>query len=209
VKYQLKKGRVLLALSVVFIITSYLPTNRFLPEWSSSTGSYDLGPGNVNGPTVYLLYNGIVESDVSISGANQDVYFYITDSSGRRVLDVGRIYDGYHLEWRAPGIDSYRLDFDNTMSLVSHKYVNWSFQVFHYNTLFFFLGIILLVIGTLQIIREEEIVQRVKGILFKEPESQVVECQYCGTIYAKTLDKCPRCGATKKVKDRRGENKSL
>lgn len=204
----MKKGRVLFALSIIFIIMSYLPTNRLLPEWSGSTGFYDLGPGNVNGPTVYLLYNGIIESDVSISGANRDVYFYITDSYGKRVLDVGRIYDGYHLEWRAQGIDLYRLNFDNTMSLVSHKYVNWSFQVFHYNTLFFFLGIVLLVIGTLQVIREEKIVQKVKGILFKEPESQVVECQYCGTTYSKTFDKCPHCGAPKKAQVRTKEKKS-
>jgi rubrerythrin len=52
----------------------------------------------------------------------------------------------------------------------------------------------------LQVIREEKIVQRVKGILFKEPESQVVECQYCGNTYSKTLDKCPHCGAPKKAK---------
>lgn len=198
----------LFAVSVVILIVSFLPTNRFLPKWSSSAGSYDLGPGKVNGPTVYLSYRSVVELDVSISGANKDVYFYITDSHGRRILDAGRIYDGYHLEWYAPAIDSYRLNFDNTMSWVSHKYVNWSFQAFHYNSFFFFLGIGLLIVGFLQMLREEKVIQRVKEFLFKGPETLVVECQYCGATYSKTFEKCPNCGAPEKVNVLRKEKKS-
>lgn len=179
---------------------SFLPIHWILPKWSSSAGSYDLGPGNVNGPTADLFYGSLVELDVSISGANRDVYFYITDSHGRRVFDAGRIYDGYHLEWQARAFGSFRLNFDNTMSWVSHKYVNWSFQVFHYNSLFFFLGIGLLILGILQIFREEKIIHEIKKFIFKEPETLVVVCQYCGSTYSKNLDKCPSCGAPKKMK---------
>jgi ribosomal protein L37E len=191
---------------------SFLPIHRILPRWSNSAGSYDLGLGNVNGPTVDLLYGSLVELDVLISGANKDVYFYITDSNGRRVFDVGRIYDGYHLEWQATAFGPFRLNFDNTMSWVSHKYVNWSYGVFHYKTLFFFLGIGLLILGTLQIFREEKVIHKIRKLIFKEPETLVTECQYCGNTYSKTLDKCPHCGAfPKKVriprKEKEGEEK--
>jgi len=188
---------------------SFLPIHRILPRWSNSAGSYDLGPGNANGPTVDLLYGSLVELDVSISGANKDVYFYITDSNGRRVFDAGRIYDGYHLEWQATAFGSFRLNFDNTMSWFSHKYVNWSYEVFHYKTLFCFLGIGLLILGTLQIFREEKVIHKIKKFIFKEPETLVIECQYCGNTYSKTLDKCPHCGASqKKVRTPRKEKAS-
>lgn len=195
----MKKGQVLFAVSIAVLIISFLPTHWFLPKWSNSAGSYDLAPNNINGPTLGLFYGSLVELDVSISGANNDVFFYITDSSGRRILDAGRIYDGYHLEWNAPAIGSFRLNFDNTMSTFSHKYVNWSFEVFHYGALLFFVGIGLLIVGILQIVREEKIISRIKRFLVKEPETLVVECEYCGETYSKTLDKCPHCSARKKA----------
>ncbi len=182
----------------MILIVSFLPTGRFLPEWSSSTGQYDLAPNHVAGPSLYLYYKSMIELDVAISGANKDVYFYITDSKGRRVLDAGRIYDGYHLEWQAPVMDSYRLNFDNSMSVISHKFVNWSLSVFHYNTLFLFLGIGLLIVSVLQIVREEKVTQRVKNLFSRKPVSQVIQCTYCGATYNKTLDKCPNCGAPRK-----------
>ncbi len=194
----MKRGQLLFAISVVLLIISFLPIHGFLPKWSDSSGSYDLGPGNVNGPNVYLFYGSLVVVDVSISGANRDVFFFITDSDGKVVLDAGRVYDGYHLEWQAPTFGSFRLNFDNTMSLFSHKYVNWSFQVFHYKTMFYFLGIGLLILGILQIIREEHVIFRVRKFIFKEPESPDTECVYCGTLYSKTLDKCPNCNAPRK-----------
>ena len=185
-------------LAVILLILSFLPVHRFLPTWSNHSGDYDLGPGNVNGPTVYLFYGSIVDLDVSISGANKDVFFYITDSEGDRILDAGTIYDGYHLEWEAPTIGSFRFHFSNTMSWVSHKYVTWSYTVSHYKGLFLILAIGLLILGIGQMFREERVIPRIKGFLFKEPEPTEVECEYCGTIYSKTLHKCPTCGALRK-----------
>ena len=194
----MKRGQVLFVLSVALLTISFFPIHGFLPKWSDSSGSYDLGPGNVNGPNVYLFYGSMVELDVSISGANKDVFFYITDSNRRVVFDAGTVYDGYHLEWYAPTFGTYRLNFDNTMSWISHKYVDWSFQVFQYRTLFFFLGVGLLILGILQIIREEQVIYKIKKLIFKEPESPVTECEYCGTLYNRTLDKCPNCSAPRK-----------
>jgi len=95
------------------------------------------------------------------------------------------------------------------MSWFSHKYVNWSYEVFHYKALFFFLGIGLLILGTLQIFREERVIHKIKKFIFKEPETLVIECQYCGDTYSKTLDKCPHCGASKKkVRTPRKEKES-
>lgn len=196
---QLKRGRVLFGLSIVFIIVSFLPVHRFLPEWSQTTGYYDLGPGHVNGPTVELFYLSTIELNVGITGSNKDVFCYITDSSGEVIFDAGRIYDGYHLVWDAPTIDSFRINFDNTMSWFSNKQVGWSCKVFHYKTLFLFLGIGLLILGSLQIFREENVIHRIKNFLFKEPEPTEVECKYCGTIYSKTLHKCPHCGARREI----------
>jgi hypothetical protein len=204
----LKKGRVVFVLSILFLIVSFLPTNLFLPRWSSSAGSYDLAPGNVNGPTVELFYGSLIELGVYISGANKDVYFYITDSHGKRVFDAGRIYDGYYLKWHSPTIGSFKLNFDNSMSWVSHKGVNWSFHLFHYKPLFLFLGLGLLVLAVLQMVREEKVIDKIRKFMVKETESLVVECEYCGATYNKTLDKCPECGARKKVSISRKKKKS-
>ena len=194
----LKRGRKILIISVVILVVSFIPMNWLLPEWWNSGGYYDLGPGAVDGPIMHLPYLGLVELRVSISGANRDVYFYITDSNDKRVFDAGRVYDGYHLEWYAPFIGSYKLNFDNTMSWTSHKYVNWSTQLSYYRTLFFLLGGGLLIIGIIQILREEKAYQKIKARLFKEPESTVKACQYCGVTIDKTLHKCPHCGAPQK-----------
>jgi len=190
---------VLFGLSIVLLILSFFPTNKFLPKWFQYTGYYDLGPGNVNGPTMELFYGSTLELNVAIEGANRDVFFYITDSKGKRIYDAGRIYDGYHLVWNAPSVDSFRLNFDNTMSWFSHKQVGWSIKVYCYNILFLAFGISLLIIGIIQIIREENAIQRLKGYFFKEPEPTEVECAYCGTIYSKTLHNCPHCSAKRKV----------
>jgi len=91
----LKKGRLALGLAIIFLIVSFSPTNWFLPRWFETTGYYDLGPGAISGPTLVAFYKSVFEVDVEVSGANRDVFFYITDSNGDVVFDAGRIYDGY------------------------------------------------------------------------------------------------------------------
>ena len=183
---------------MLLLILSFLPTQRLLPRWFDYHGSHDLGPGNIDGPTVDLFFGSAIELNVSISGANKDIFFYITDSHGKVIFDAGRIYDGYSLDWSSPEIGALKLNFDNTMSWVSHKYVDYSLEVFHYKPLFLLLGIGLLILAIFQIFREEQFLRKIKKMIAKEPEALDIVCEYCGTAYDKDLDKCPRCGSPRK-----------
>ena len=194
----MKRGRTFLVLSVLFLLVSFLPTQWFLPRWLEFTRSHDLGPGEIGIRTINMFYGSSIQLRVSISGANKDVFFYITDSHGEVVFDAGRIYDGYSLDWSSPTIGSLRLNFDNTMSWISHKYVTYSLKVFHYKPLFLLPGIGLLILAIFQIFREEKFIQKIKKLVVKEPETLDIVCEYCGTAYDKALEKCPRCGSPRK-----------
>jgi hypothetical protein len=147
-----------------------------------------------------MPFESVAVLDLSVDGANRDVYFYITGASTERVFDAERVYNGYHLEWTSTSFSSYTFNFDNTMSWYSHKQVSYTLQIYPYSTVFLFLGIFLFLGSVWQIAKEERIVSRVKGFLFKQPESQYVACEYCGATYSKTLDKCPHCDAKKRSK---------
>lgn len=71
-------------LAVALLTLSFLPINRLLPEWSYSSGSYDLKAGEINGPSVGLSYGSVVEVEATISGGNSDVYFYIENAQWGR-----------------------------------------------------------------------------------------------------------------------------
>jgi hypothetical protein len=150
-----------------------------------------------------MPFESVAVLDISVDGANRDVYFYITDSPAKRVFDAGRVYNGYHLEWKSTSFSSYTFNFDNTMSIFSHKQVSYTLQIYPYSTILLFLGMSLLLGSIWQISREEKVVSRVKGFLFKKPEPLDLTCEYCGETYNKTLDKCPNCGARKRIKSQR------
>jgi predicted ATP-dependent serine protease len=57
-------------------------------------------------------------------------------------------------------------------------------------------------------LREEKVIDKIKKSKVREPESLVVECEYCRATYSKALDKCPECGARKKVSVSRKEKTS-
>ena len=146
----------LFVLAVALLTVSFLPTNRLLPEWAHSSGFYDLKANEINGPTLYLVYGSVVEIDVTISGGNDDLYFYIKNADGERVFDAGTISGTYHLERTETALGSLKLNFDNSMSWFTHKQVTWSLKESHYNTLFLFLGISMLIFGASMIGREKE-----------------------------------------------------
>jgi len=196
----MKKGRWLLILSIAFLVASFLPLHLFLPRISMLTGNYDLAPSNINGPSMFVPFRSVVILDLNVDGANRDVYFYVTGASTERVFDAGRVYNGYHLEWTSTGFSSYTFNFDNTMSVISHKQVSYTLQLYPYATILLFLGIFLLLGSIWQIITEENVISKLRGFLFKKPEPLNVTCEYCGETYGKALDKCPYCGARKKIK---------
>ena len=193
------KGRLLLAFSIVLLILSFLPLHLLHPPSIFIAGQYDLSPSNVNGPSTFLPFLTVSVLDVAIQGANGDVYFYITNPDGKRVFDADRIYNGYHLDW-APSqtFNTYTFNFDNSMSYTSHKFVNYSLQVFPYATILFVLGILFLAVGLVQTVREEKLILKLKKFLFPPPISNNIICDYCGTVYSKAYDKCPNCGARNK-----------
>ena len=196
----MKKGRWLLILSIAFLIASFLPLHLFLPRISVLSGNYDLAPNNINGASMFVPFGSVVILDLNVDGANRDVYFYITGTSTERVFDAGRVYNGYHLEWTSTGFSSYTFNFDNTMSVFSSKQVSYTLQFYPYSTILLFLGIFLLLGSIWQIIGEENVISKLRGFLFKKPEPLNVTCEYCGQTYGKTLDRCPYCGARKKIK---------
>jgi len=159
----MKEGRWLLILGITALVISFLPMHLLLPELVLMTGSFDLAPGGVRGPTLFVPLNSVAILDFTIDGLEQDVYFYITGGSSDRIFDAGRVYDRYHLEWASPGFSSYTFNFDNTMSSVNHKQVTYNLRVYPYSTIFLFLGIVLVVVAVLQIVREERKGSRAKG----------------------------------------------
>jgi len=148
-----------------------LTLEHYLPEWSNISDSYEVMPGSVHGLNVDLFYQSSIELDVTISGANKVIDFYLTNSEEEVVFDVRRILYREQISWRSPSIDSYLLNFDNTMSWTTGKSLTYTLKLYHYNFLFLVIGLILLILGVFQTIREEKVIQHIKNIVKKEPES--------------------------------------
>jgi hypothetical protein len=102
-----------------------------------------------------------VKGQIDISGANNDIYFYILDSAGHKVFDAGRVYNSYTVYWEASGNDYFRFVFDNSMSFVTTKHVNWSFSLYYYTVILWITGFIILVVAVAFLLRDE-VFQKVK-----------------------------------------------
>ena len=191
----MKRWTTLLVVSIIFFILSLVPTHLFLPGWASSESSCVLPPDNVCGPSTSLYLGSTIVLDVRITGANKDIYFYITNAEGRGILNPGRIYDGYHLEWQQTSFGSVRLNFDNSMSYFSTKTVTWDLITYHYGTTFGLLAALVFVIGLIYMEKESRILSQLRRKAKPQPESTTVKCLYCNTTYDRKLANCPHCGA--------------
>ena len=200
VSITMRKWYLFLIFSIVCIILSILPTHYFLPRMENYSGNYDLGPGNSNGQSIYLFYGTTFVLDISVQGANKDIYFYITDQEGNHIFEAGTVYDGYHLEiiHYKSLIDRYTFHFDNGMSLLSHKIVDYTLQVFPYPIIFIVAAITLIIITIVLIFKEEKVMEKLMNKLHREKEPTENTCEYCDTVYSKSLHKCPNCGAFRK-----------
>jgi len=196
----MKKWKPFLLFSVIFIILCFLPMHYFLPRIQNYSGNYDLAPKYIDGVSTYLFFGETFVLDVSVQGANGDIYFYITDQFGNSVFDAGTVYNEYHLELTLTKSLSgrYIFNFDNSMSLVSHKNVDFTLQIFPYPLVFIIVSIILAIITVALFLKEERVAEKLKKLTHKNKESTENTCEYCNTEYSKQLDKCPNCGATKK-----------
>ena len=145
-----------------------LTLEHYLPEWSNISDSYEIPPRHVYGLNVDLFYQSSIELDVTIGGGDRIIDYYLTNSQEKVVFDVRRIHGEEQIRWRSPSIDSYILNFDNTMSWFTYKSLTYTLKVYHYNFLFVVIGLILLILGVFQTIKEEKAIQRIKNIVKKE-----------------------------------------
>jgi hypothetical protein len=150
----MKKWIPLLILAVILFVVSFLPLH-LLPAWEGSSGSTSVSPSSPRSVSLHMTFGSQVEGRIQISGANNDIYFYILDSAGRRVFDAGRIYNNYAFYWQAPKNDYFRFTFDNSMSWISTKNVNWSFSIYYYTLVLWIAGAILLAIAIVLLIKNE------------------------------------------------------
>jgi len=114
-----------------------------------------ISPTSPQSVSLYMTLGSQVKGQVDISGANNDIYFYILDSAGQRVFDADRVYNSYALYWEAPKNDYFRFVFDNSMSWITTKHVSWSFSLYYYTVIFWIVGIIFLFIAVAFLLREE------------------------------------------------------
>ena len=126
-----------------------------------------ISPTSPQSVSLYMTLGSQVKGQVDISGANNDIYFYILDSAGQRVFDADRVYNSYALYWEAPKNDYFRFVFDNSMSLVTTKHVNWSFSLYYYTVIFWIVGFILLLVAVVFLLRDE-VFQKAKQEVHKE-----------------------------------------
>ena len=141
-------------LGVILIVVSFLPLH-LLPAWSVSDGSTSVSPTSPRSVSLHMTLGSQVEGRIQISGANRDIYFYILDSSGRRVFDADRIYNNYAFYWQAPKNDYFRFTFDNSMSWFTTKQVNWSFGFYYYTLILWIAGAILIAISIVLLVKNE------------------------------------------------------
>ena len=79
----------------------------------------------------FNLNNGDkVSGSISITGgSSNDVNFYVTNPSGAKIYDAGRVTDGTSFTFNADTSGAYILHFDNSFSLLSGKQVTVSYDV--------------------------------------------------------------------------------
>ena len=150
----MKKWIPLLIFSVALLIVSFLPLH-LMPAWSVSNGSVSVSPASPQSVSLYMTFGSQVKGQIDISGANNDIYFYILDSTGTRVFDAGRIYNTYAFYWEAPKNDYFRLVFDNSMSLITTKHVNWGFSLYYYTLVLWIAGSAIFIISIVLLVKSE------------------------------------------------------
>lgn len=139
-------------ISIAIFVISFLPTH-LLPAWSTSNGDVSVTPPSPQSVSLYMTLGSQIKGEVDISGANNDIYFYILDSAGQRVFDAGRVYNSYVLCWEAPKNDHFRFVFDNSMSWITTKHVSWSFSLYYYTTVLWIVSLLLLAISIALLIK--------------------------------------------------------
>jgi hypothetical protein len=152
----MRKGSLLLLLSIILLILAFLPLHLILPGQITSTGYYRLSKNDVNGPTQSLPAFYVSILDVEIEKYGGMVIFYITDSDNAIVYYENDIQNGYHLEWKPNRIyDTYTFNFECLYAWKDPIVLSYTLRIYPYALIFLISGILFLFLGIIQILRED------------------------------------------------------
>lgn len=184
---SVRKGTLILIAGIVILFLSFLvPWDMFLPPFRvEQRWEWQISPNVVGIFPLDLIWGTRVNGKIYCSGANNDINFRITDSTGHVLFNLGRIYDGHEFRWQAPSNDIYHFKFDNTISWVTTKTVGYSIGLYYYFHVFLLVGIIAIIVGFYFI---------VKGAIGIAPKKKRVFCKYCGTRNIEGTIYCIECG---------------
>jgi emp24/gp25L/p24 family/GOLD len=111
-------GVVALALVRIAPVSSATVQQCNAPSGSECTLTFNLNSGDK------------VSGSVSITGgSSNDINFYVTNPSGARIYDAGRVSGGTSFSFTADSSGAFILHFDNSFSLLSNKQVTVSYDV--------------------------------------------------------------------------------
>jgi len=171
---KMKKWYFLVVAGIIVIFLGLVfPFHLFLPASMVWSGTEVIEAGGRKGPSLGLFWFWVIVGSIQVSGGNQDIYFYIKDSGGKRVFDPGTIYSGYSFIWAVPKTDSFSFNCDNSMSWFTTKTVYWTLKLYPYNVAFAILGFLLLVLGVFAALKEEEVFQKIKTWKAQKPTKRL------------------------------------
>ncbi|MDA4127641.1 MAG: emp24/gp25L/p24 family protein [Thaumarchaeota archaeon] len=102
---------------------------QVVPVRAATVQQCTVNPGEVCTLTFNLNNGDKVSGSISISGASNDVNFYVTNPAGARIYDAGRVTGGTTFSFTADSSGAYILHFDNSFSLLSSKQVTASYDI--------------------------------------------------------------------------------
>jgi hypothetical protein len=113
------------------VIGVVAPTVVRIAPVSSTTVQQCNAPSGSQCTLTFNLNNGDkVTGSVSITGgSSNDINFYVTNPSGARIYDAGRVSGGTSFSFTADSSGAFILHFDNSFSLMSNKQVTVSYDV--------------------------------------------------------------------------------
>jgi hypothetical protein len=120
--------KVLTLLAAVCLLSS--ANFQVIPAYASTVQQCSAQAGSQCTLTFNLSNGDKVSGSISITGgSSNDVNFYVTNPSGAKIYDAGRVTDGTSFAFTADTSGAYILHFDNSFSLLSAKQVTVSYDV--------------------------------------------------------------------------------
>ena len=103
---------------------------QVIPAYAATVQQCSTSAGSQCTLTLNLNNGDKVSGSISITGgSSNDVNFYVTNPSGAKIYDAGRVTDGTSFAFTADTSGAYILHFDNSFSLLSGKQVTVSYDV--------------------------------------------------------------------------------